>query len=197
MIIYLDLDRTLLRTDALEELWDYLRTEYPHLADHMGRNEDYLRYVDDMSYYDFGAQLADMGLEPDVIYAELAESEYADGRYEYDGASELITSLRANGFELSVLTFGADDYQRFKASLCPSLAGMQIITTNRPKYDVLSEIAEDGCWLVDDRPIGDELPNNVSFVQVSQEGQPFPHDALWPIKQNLQEVKEFFEDVVS
>lgn len=194
MIIYLDLDRTLFKTGAVSTLWQSISEQHPEIGDAFAGRETYYHYVDDLYYYDMGAHLSALGLEPEAVYGELIASGYADGRFEYDGAGELVESLLDHGYDVRIMTFGSDDYQRFKASLCPSLLGLPIITTLRPKPEVLEDL-EDGCWLVDDRPLGDELPSNVSFVQVSLEGKPAPPDALWPVKHSLGEVKTFFDAV--
>lgn len=194
MIVYLDLDRTLFKTSAVSTLWEFITELHPEIGDAFAGREAFYHYVDDLYYYDMSAHLASLGLEPESTYGEIINSPYADGRFEYEGAGELVETLLSRGYEIRIMTFGSDDYQRFKAALCPSLLGLPIVTTIRPKPEVLEEL-EEGCWLVDDRPLGDELPGNVSFVQVSLEGKPEPPDALWPIKRSLGEVKTFFDAI--
>lgn len=195
MIVYLDLDRTLFKTGNVKVLWEYIAQQYPEIGDAFAGRETYYHYVDDMYYYDMSAHLTSLGLEPELVYGELGNSIYADGRFEYEGAGELIEALLSYGYDVRIMTFGTDDYQRFKASLCPSLLGLPIVSTLRPKPEVLEELEEE-CWLVDDRPLGDELPGNVSFVQVSLEGKPIPPDVFWPVKRSLHETKEFFDAIM-
>ena len=195
MIVYLDLDRTLFKTASMDTVWEYISSLYPEAADAFDNHETYFHYIGDMYYYDMGAHLASLGLDPEEVYAAVANSEYADGRLEYEGCRELIKFLQKQGYEVRVLTFGSDDYQRFKASLCPSLKGIPIVTTLRAKPDVLEELEEE-CWLVDDRPLGDELPNNVSFIQISPDGAAVPYDADWTVKRSLNEVKDFFDAIM-
>ena len=194
MIVYLDLDRTLFKTADMGTVWEYIGEIYPQAADAFDSAEDYFHYVGDMYYYDMGAHLASLGLEPDEVYASVAESDLADGRLEAEGAKQLIDTLISDGYEVQVLTFGSDDYQRFKASLCPALREVPVVTTLRAKSEVLEELGDE-CWLVDDRPLGDELPGNVSFVQLSPDGAAVPHDADWTVKKSLVEVKEFFDAI--
>lgn len=194
MIVYLDLDRTLIKTPDMGMVWKYVGVIYPEVADGFENAEDYFHYIGDMHYYDMSAHLQSLGLEPTEVYQSVVHSEYADGRLEEEGAGDLISSLVALGYEPQVLTFGSDDYQRFKAALCPSLREIPVITTIRPKADVLEELGVE-CWLIDDRPLGDELPGNVSFIQVSPDRAAVPYDAQWTVKQSLGEVKAFFEAI--
>ena len=195
MIVYLDLDNTLFNLEGVEALWAYVESRYPEAEGAYANHEQYHQQVGELAYYDLTAHLTALGLDPEFIYEELAASELADGTYQYDGAAELVTSLQALGFEVRVLTFGEDGYQRAKASLCPALRGIQVITTRRPKAEVLEDL-EEGCWLVDDRPIGNELPNNVSFVQVVLNDKPVPSYTDWTVKRSLSEVKDFFDAIM-
>lgn len=194
MIVYLDLDRTLFRTTDMDTVWSYIGTQYPEAVEAFDSAEEYFHYVGEQYYYDMSAHLSSLGLEPENIYASVTASELADGRLEADGAGELIKGLEHNGYDVAVLTFGTDDYQKFKASLCPSLRQVPIVTTLRAKADILEELGEE-CWLVDDRPLGDELPGNVSFVQLCEERDPTRNDASWTVKKSLYEVKEFFDAI--
>jgi hypothetical protein len=196
MIVYFDLDRTLFQTGRSDELWDMIGALYPEIDAQTAYQDrsQYYRYVGDQYYHDMSAQLQALGLEPEQVYEQLQRSELADGRFEYEYCHELLTNLQTQA-DIRVLTFGADDYQRFKASLCPSLAGIPIITTTRLKAEVLED-SEQECWLVDDKPIGDELPGNVSFVQVSLEGAPVAPDTIWPVKHSLAEVDQFFSAII-
>lgn len=197
MIVYLDLDRTIFQTTETPQLWKKLAQFYPELSVEeleAGRKAFYGQ-IEDLYYYDFGSQLLSLGIDPSEAFSRLVETELADGRFEFPGASELVTALQGYGVEVQVLTFGIDDFQRFKASLCPALRGLPVITTLERK-GLLFESGEVECWLVDDKAIGDELPGNVSFVQVSLEGHEVA-DQEWPVYRNLREVKEFFDGVLS
>ena len=195
MIVYLDLDRTLFDTEKTGEIWQVVGRLYPQVDTEQSyrQREQYYGMVGDLYFYDMSAQLRDFGLDPETVYAELQKTELADGRFEFSGCRELIETLGKHA-EVQVFTFGMDDFQRFKASLCPSLRGLQVITTLRAKAEVLDD-TETECWLVDDKPIGDELPSSVSFVQVALEGQPASLDETWPTMTRLEQVREFFVDV--
>jgi FMN phosphatase YigB (HAD superfamily) len=197
MIVYLDLDRTIYRTEKGGLIWEKIYELYPELDDKEAAEsvEQYHQYVGDMYYYDFTKHLQALGLDAEIVYQQLLETELTDGRLEYPGASGLINSLGSKGVEVRVLTFGLDDYQRFKASLCPSLQAIPVITTLHEKAILLEDEAEE-CWLVDDKPVGLELPGNVSFAQVNLQPGAERHKEDWPICYSLKEVKEFFDEVL-
>lgn len=196
MIVYLDLDRTLFQTSRSAEIWDAIAALYPDVdaKTAFDSRSTYYRYIGDQYYHDMSAQLESLGLDPEEVYEKLRGTDLADGRFEFEYCPELIELLVSRA-EVSIFTFGADDYQRFKVSLCPSLRQLPVMTTLRAKADVLDDSQEE-CWLVDDKPIGDELPGNVSFVQVSLEDSTVLPDAIWPVFYDLNSLREFFDDVL-
>lgn len=198
MIVFLDLDRTLFRTDAFGEvIWQYVHGLYPEVDPQAcyENRDDYFRSVGDMYYHDIGQQLSDMGLDPETVYSQLAVSELADGRCEFDGVKDLIDSLRERT-DVTVLTFGDDAYQRFKVQLCPSLQGLPVVTTLEPKARLLAHVEGSYC-VVDDKPIGNELPGDARFIQVSLEGKEVDGEALWPVFFALTDVKEYFDKTLA
>lgn len=197
MIVYLDLDRTLFQTSRSNEIWDGIAALYPHIDARAAfeSRSAYYHYVGDQYYHDMSAQLESLGLIPEDVYEELRTSELADGRFEFEYCRELIELLLARA-DVSIFTFGPDDYQRFKVSLCPSLRDLPVLTTLRAKADVLEDNQEEA-WLVDDKPIGDELPGSISFVQVSLETRAVTSETIWPIFYDLNSVREFFDEVLS
>lgn len=197
-MIYLDLDRTLFQTSRANEFWPVIESLYPQVDSirAIAERENYYQQMGDMYFHDVSKQLCDFGCDPVEVYESLLETELADGRFEFEGAKELVTALLAKGQEVSVLTFGSDDYQRFKAALCPSLRELPVITTLRPKYEFLDNLEADDVWVVDDKPIGDEIAGLASFVQVSLEGISVPPDTTWPVFYNLRDVRAFFEEAL-
>lgn len=196
MIVYFDLDRTLFQTGRASEIWEVLGRLYPSIqaAQAYQDRPAYYRYVGDQYYHDLSAQLTGLGLDPAAVYEALCHTELADGRFEFEYCAELIELVSARA-DARILTFGSDDYQRFKLSLCPTLCELPVITTLRAKAEVLEDM-QGVCWLVDDKSIGDELPGNVSFVQVSLEGSAVPPHDIWPVFRDLQKVREFFNEVL-
>lgn len=164
--VYLDLDRTLYRTSlATKEKWRVLSERYPQIdiAVEYARQHDFYIHKDNAYAYDFSAHVAAIGLDVSDVYEVLRGSELVDGRLEYDGTHALVAHARTLG-EVKILTYGIDDYQRLKASLCPSLADIPVITTLRPKGEYLQDKGD--VWLVDDKPLAGELPPNVRFIRV-------------------------------
>ncbi|HEX8389820.1 MAG TPA: hypothetical protein VF597_00150 [Candidatus Saccharimonadales bacterium] len=189
-LVYVDLDRTLFRTSLIKQLWGELGRLYPDIdvkAAYTHRAE-YYRTLGDLYSHDMTAQLQSIGISADEAYVKLHE-QLRDGRFEYEGATELMSWLK-QAADVRVLTFGFDDYQRFKASLCPSLRGIPVVTTLLPKREHFS-LENKPCWLIDDKPVGSELPAFVRFIQVSLEGKPQPDTVAWPVFTHLNEVKEY------
>lgn len=165
-LIYLDLDRTLYRTDAAgAAVWKRVHELYP--STEQGDGHDWQRkfYVHkgDAYAYDFTAHVTTLGLDAEEVYQKLRATNLTDGRFEYDGTQRLVRWLQTFA-EVRVLTYGIDDYQRFKASLCPSLVDVPVETTLGEKGEYLQDKGD--VWLVDDKPLHDRLPANVRFIQV-------------------------------
>lgn len=192
-LIFLDLDRTLYRTAAAGRAkWQKISQNYPQIdaSSEHARQGEFYKYSGDMYAYDFSEHVAAVGLDVAAVYQMLTSSELADGRLEYEGAAELVEWARNNGV-VKVLTYGTDDYQRLKAALCPSLKGIEVVTVLSAKGVYLEDKGD--AWLVDDRPLGDELPENVRFIQVCLEGQVPPAEAHWPVARSLHEVLELIQ----
>lgn len=192
-IVYLDLDRTLFQTKRSGEvLLSHVGLLFPRfeVSRAIRERDSYYVEVGDLYYHDMSRQLRENGLDPQEVYDMLSQTEVADGRFEFEGCRELIESIGSRA-DVRVFTFGPDDYQRFKAKLCPSLTDLPVITTLQPKAKFL-ESNHDNAWLVDDRPIGDELGSNIQFVQVSLEGEPAPSDVAWPVFYSLDDLTSYF-----
>lgn len=186
-LIYLDLDRTLYQTGiAGLGVWQKVSELYPQLRadDGHDRQHEFYIHTGDAYTYDFTAHVTAIGLDADEVYRKLRATELADGRFEYDGAGDLIEWARTLA-DVKVLTYGVDDYQRFKASLCPSLDGIHIETTLGEKAEYLKGRGE--VWLVDDKPLGDVLPENVRFIQACLDGQE-PHASSRQVATTLAQV---------
>lgn len=194
--VYLDLDRTLFNTNEVEVLWQYIAKYFDVDEDAMFRQADryYVTSSEANYYHDLGRQLTDLGLDPQEVYRTLEKTDLANDRFLFDGAKELVEWLSQYA-QPSIITYGEDDYQRFKVALCPSLAGLFVVTTDKPKSEILHTLPHDGAWLVDDKPIGDELPEGMKFVQVSLEGKPVEKQD-WPVFENLRDVQSYFRSSI-
>lgn len=152
---YLDLDRTIFHTENIADIFASLAQLYPENEYLKGAYEQRHEYfvTSDLSdasyYYDFVQHLCDVELDCDVAFSRLVK-QLGDGRFEYEGAEELVRVASERG-DVKVLTYGEDRYQRFKASLCPSLANVEIITIIESKVEYLNTHARVGDWMIDDR----------------------------------------------
>ena len=194
--LVLDLDRTLFRTSELDEAeWGLLGRQFGIDSEaELARRTDFHVRSEKAYYYDFAAHVRAAGLGEEAVFAFLLQSELADGRMEYDGVAELVAWARQRG-TVHVLTYGPANYQRFKAALCPSLEGAEIITTLQPKGDYFREQRPTGeVWMVDDKPIGGDLPDGVRFIQTAEyNGIAAPEHPAWPVATALGQIPEIVD----
>ena len=192
--VYLDLDRTLFNTDLFDELrWSFLEREFD-ISPEQGksRQRQFFIYDEDMYMYDFAEHMCSLGLDADQVYEAIRHSELAEGRLEYPGTDRLVREL---GEKAKILTYGADDYQRLKVDLCPSLVGVPIVTTQKPKGLFFRDNPTPAV-LFDDKPIGDELPSSVTFVQsTSYNNLTAPPDAPWHKVTSIDEFRELIKSL--
>lgn len=189
--LVLDLDRTLFRTSELDAAeWGLLGRRFGIDSEaELARRTDFHVRTETAYYYDFVAHVRKAGLGEKAAFAFLLQSELADGRMEYDGVAELVAWAGQRG-TVHVLTYGPANYQRFKAALCPSLEGVEIITTLQPKGDYFREQRPTGeVWMVDDKPIGGDLPDGVRFIQtVEYNDITAPENPAWPVATALSQI---------
>ncbi len=194
--LVLDLDRTLFRTSDLDEAeWGLLGQQFGIDSEaELARRTDFHVRDEKAYYYDFVAHVRAAGLGEETVFAFLLQSELADGRMEYDGVAELVAWARQRG-TVHVLTYGPVNYQRFKAALCPSLEEVEIITTLQSKSDYFREQCPTGeVWMVDDKPIGSELPDGVRFIQTAGYNDiAAPEDPAWPVATALSQIPEIVD----
>lgn len=194
--LFLDLDRTLFRTSELDAAeWGLLGQQFGIDSEaELARRTDFHVRDEKAYYYDFVAHVRAAGLGEETVFAFLLQSELADGRMEYDGVAELVAWARQRG-TVHVLTYGPVNYQRFKAALCPSLEEVEIITTLQSKSDYFREQCPTGeVWMVDDKPIGSELPDGVRFIQTAGYNDiAAPEDPAWPVATALSQIPEIVD----
>lgn len=174
-VIYIDLDRTTFRTDKANELFAVIERLYPDnnkIRDGYTKRNEYYVFAhanngDNTTYYhDIVRQLHDAGLDAREVFRRLHE-ELADGRFEYPYLNECITTLKAYG-TVKVLTYGEDVYQRFKASLCPSLGGTEVVTLIGSKSEYLATNAQAGDWIIDDKRL-DTIPEGIRAIHIQHD----------------------------
>ena len=192
--VFLDLDRTLFDTDKAGEMWSVWAEHFSLIPEVcVAEREQFYIWGEGSYMHDLSAQLRAYGIDPKAAYEIIIASDLAQGSFELPYASELVEWLKEVA-DIAVLTYGPDDYQRTKAALCPSLAGVPVITTTGRKADVLRDAGE--CWLVDDKDLGANPPENVHLVQVVAPGGTVPEGKPWPICMDLKEVKEYLYDTL-
>lgn len=189
--LFLDLDRTLFRTSELDAAeWGLLGRQFGIDSEvELARRTDFHVRTEKAYYYDFAAHVRAAGLDDEETFSFLLQSALADGRMEYDGVAELVVWARQCG-SVHVLTYGPKDYQQFKAALCPSLKEIEIITTLQPKGDYFREQHPTSeAWMVDDKPIGGDLPDTVRFIQTAEyNGIVAPEHPAWPVATALSQI---------
>jgi len=189
--LFLDLDRTLFRTSELDAAeWGLLGQQFGIDSEaELKRRTDFYVRTEKAYYYDFAAHVQAAELGEEAVFSFLLQSTLADGRMEYDGVAELVAWARQRG-TVHVLTYGPANYQRFKAALCPSLEGVEIITTLQSKSDYFREQRPTGeVWMVDDKPIGGDLPDSVRFIQtVEYNNITAPEHPAWPVATALSQI---------
>ena len=189
--VFLDLDRTLFRTSELDEAeWGLLGRQFGIDSEaELARRTDFHVRSEKAYYYDFAAHVRAAGLGEEAVFSFLLQSTLADGRMEYDGVAELVTWAKHRG-TVHVLTYGPANYQRFKAALCPSLEEVEIITTLQSKGDHFREQCPTGeVWMVDDKPIGGDLPDTVRFIQTAEYNSiAAPEHPAWPVATALSQI---------
>ena len=194
--LVLDLDRTLFRTSELDEAeWGLLGRQFGIDSEvELARRTDFHVRTETAYYYDFAAHVRAAGLGEEAVFAFLLQSTLADGRMEYDGVAELVTWAKQRG-TVHVLTYGPANYQQFKAALCPSLKGAEIITTLQSKGEYFREQCLTGeVWMVDDKPIGGDLPDDVRFIQTAEyNGIAAPEHPAWPVATALSQIPEIVD----
>ena len=189
--VYLDLDRTLFQTDLFDKLrWQLLAKWYPDkidLAVESQRQPKFYEYRGELYFYNFSAHMMELDISTTEVYEKIRTSELADGRLEYAGVFELINWIRERG-EVRVLTFGPENYQSLKVSLCPSLKDVEVIITGEEKSAYFNTLTDKSAeiWMVDDKPIRN-LPENVRFVQANLDGAKLPQQD-WPVIEKLSEL---------
>ena len=200
--IYLDLDRTLFKTsEFIGEVWQVIgevndgvdsSAELSRLADFYIENQD----DDDYRDYDFSKHLKAVGLPVAEVYGLIRDRLKSDN-FEHSGVSRLLRRLDELGLAVKIFTYGRDDFQKLKFDLSPFLAEYELITTLKPKHTFFEELAQKAI-LLDDKPIGEQMPDNVTFVQSIGYNGVEPSDEFdWQTVSSLEEFADVVEGLIS
>lgn len=190
--LLLDFDRTLFNTNKFyEAVWEELSQKYGVRPEaEIARAQEFYTYVDDFHDYDFFAHLASLQIGPaEEVARELSRS--LDGTdYLYPDAREAL--LLGDRYELSILTFGNEPYQRFKLSFCPELKEIPTNITLMRKGDYIAQHnAGHDVTIVDDKQLINTLPQGVRFVHLDrQQFEPVLHHDTYISISSLRYLKE-------
>lgn len=165
--LLVDLDRTLFDTTRfVQTLWDWIEQTYGVNAD-AARYEmkQYFTYVGEMYNYDFFQHIHELGIDGEELVkraqAELTES------FVFGDVAEFLQSTA--GLDRAILTFGANNYQQFKISLCPELSGIEVHMTQGFKHDYIkTHWPDQPTLLIDDRLLEDNLPTITRFILIDR-----------------------------
>ena len=166
--LLLDLDRTLFNTPLfIRTLWDWIEKTYGVDAATSRKNmKSYFRYVGDMYDYDFFRHIAELGINTDDVVRRALHDFKAEVFIYSDVAAFLKNTM---DIDRAILTFGNDDYQQFKLSFCPELAGMSVHTTRSYKSEYIKKYwPSTPTILVDDKLLVGTLPNNTNFIHIDR-----------------------------
>lgn len=152
--VLLDLDRTLLDTDAVTAaVLHALHTLYglPE-AELTQEVPTYYVGAGNLRYYDFFTHITAKGIDPleavTKIRATLAGKDFL-----YPDAHALLNFLAHAPQQVSVVSYGPANYQDFKFSLVPELQHMPFVTVLELKSAYLARLAAAPTLLVDDRVV--------------------------------------------
>lgn len=165
--LLLDLDRTLFDTTLfVQTLWDWIEQVYgvDAEASRYGMKQ-YFTYVGEMYNYDFFTHIRELGIDG----AELTKRAQAEltGSFVFDDVEEFLQTTK--DLDRAILTFGADNYQQFKISLCPELSGLEVHMTQGFKHDYIKTHWPDASTLlIDDRLLEEGLPSVTQFVLIDR-----------------------------
>ncbi len=153
-VVYLDLDRTLFRTDDfMSKLWQTLADLYgwAKLTQESNRLAGHYVHQDDgQKLYDLSAHLKEVNIEPADAYGRLHHSKLAGDDWLYPDAVKLVGWLSTHS-RVEILTYGAHDFQRLKLDFCPKLADVPATIIQTDKADWLR--GKTSTLLIDDKPV--------------------------------------------
>jgi hypothetical protein len=118
-----------------------------------------------MYNYDFFRHIRELGIDGEELtkraQAELSRS------FVFDDVVEFLQATK--DMNRAILTFGANDYQQFKVSLCPELSGLEVHMTQGFKHDYIKmHWPDEPTLLIDDRLLEDNLPSVTRFVLIDR-----------------------------
>lgn len=176
-LLLMDLDRTLFDTELfIDRVWAYMAGRYGlnSQAEKVRAPEYFDTHGDSYDYRFFDHVRASVG--PDFDKEEFIKGAKRElsGLFLYpDATSDVLNLIDA------ILTFGNREYQLFKLSLCPELAGIEHHIVLEPKGAYIARTFAAATVLVDDKDLSGEIKLPAHFVRIDRsevsQGQPRDH----------------------
>lgn len=173
MNIVLDFDRTLFDTSYFADWFAEEVAERSGLAVELVKKqaqETYYVYSGELYYYDMIAHLtAIFGADANTQLEEIRTKARKHTSFLFEDVQATLDALKEYG-TLSILTFGKEDYQRFKLSLCPQLEGIPAYIVQDAKGPHLAANFEptERCVFIDDKDEHGTLPEWVEFYHLQR-----------------------------
>lgn len=175
--LLLDFDRTLFNTNKFyEAVWRVLAARYGVDPDvEITRAQDFYTYVDDFHDYDFFAHIDALRIGSKAEVSTVLKAELMGIDFLYPDAQDALRLKHR--YELSILTFGNEPYQRFKLGFCPELQDVPTRITLMRKGDYIrGHNAGQEVTIVDDKQLVGTLPEHVRFIHLDrQQFEPVLH----------------------
>jgi hypothetical protein len=168
-ILFVDFDRTLFDTDRfVEVLWLVLSKAFGLASETLKSTQsDFFEYVDQQYDYDFFAHLHALTGEPHDTIRSRVKGDLVGMNFLFDDSGEL-RSWQGWGYDVRILTFGNEPYQRLKLDLAPDLKDVPIDIIQEPKRDFIARNYKGGRgWLIDDK-IGQEIPKGFMEINIDR-----------------------------
>lgn len=181
MMVAVDLDRTLFDTDYF---FDDLSA---HAASIVGVTKQ--TFIDDsanfhktlypnLTNYDLLYQLSSYGFyEHNLFICSLTEKLKNQGhQYLYADVGRFLMQLKDMKQDTMILSYGVEQYQRLKISLCPELELLRAVIVLEPKYVYLQRLAIAHDGVLFDDVVQEFMPTNWRHILVDR--KLLPDDAL-------------------
>lgn len=171
-LLLLDFDRTLFRTDYCWQDFAAALAQAANKPDdtYVSSYESFLKDEGRLQMIDYNKILGQTGVAKEVIWQNLQK--IAAGKdYLFDDARQLLGQRKKleEKFELAILTFGQEQYQRLKLNLVPEIADLPQFIIQTLKTDFISsKFAGRRGVLVDDK-FGQQLPDGWVEIHIDRQ----------------------------
>lgn len=190
-ILFVDFDRTLFDTARFTtQLWEVVGRRYGidvQAAKQEGKA--YYNYVGRLYDYDFFTHMRQLTDESDSAILQAVCQDLAGQGFLYDDSDEAFAWDR-EGYDVRVLTFGNEPYQRLKLALAPRILELPVVIIRESKADYLASAhAMQQGWLVDDKP-DQRLPAGFKEINLNRTADlPISQQSGYVIVNSLKHVR--------